>query len=227
MKIMAIITKCLLGKLDHFSKLLQYIWKIWKWPCRGIYRNAISYIIKEAYLEYYPQYLESLNKIIKEYISINPDLVINFKDKGISELEKIIDTYKLFLPSHIKLFRYYKDDSSSIIQSNAVPNLVRFAHKFYKQQAIIIIIVDDYDTPLIQVINTPYQKAVLRIIGMFMEPICIDALGCIFKVIMIGKIPIIGKGLPWLRNVNIYTVLDIEYSRFFGLTESDGSVRIS
>ncbi|CAG9335232.1 unnamed protein product [Blepharisma stoltei] len=181
--------------------------------------NALSEVIKNAYLEYYPEYLESLEKIIKEYVSVNPNVLINIKDKDISELEMIIDTYKLTLPSHVKLFRKYKDDSSSIMEPTAVPNLAKFAHKFYKKQ--VIIIMDDYDTPLIQVINTPYEKAALRIIGKFMDPICIEALDCIFKVIMVGNIPIKGKGLPWLRYVNIYTVQDIEYSRFFGFTESE------
>ncbi|CAG9319190.1 unnamed protein product [Blepharisma stoltei] len=56
------------------------------------YQSAVLDIIKDAYLEYHQQYRESLDQVIKNYLSENPDVVINYKNKSIKVLENIIDT---------------------------------------------------------------------------------------------------------------------------------------
>ncbi|CAG9319210.1 unnamed protein product [Blepharisma stoltei] len=217
-----------------FSKIKE---KLDNEPVEEYYRRAISYIIKDAYLEYYPEYCTSLDEAIKNYsafprmarngailgkalyVSKQPDIVINYNNTSILELENIIDAYKIPLPLHVQLFRDYKEDKPSVILSDAVPNLARFAHIFYKQK--VIIIVDDYDTPFSLILNAPYQNDALRIIDNIMTSICTDRPPYVLKVILTGILPIKGIRLSWIRSFELYTVKKAKYSQFFGFTESE------
>ncbi|CAG9319209.1 unnamed protein product [Blepharisma stoltei] len=212
------------GKIPTIFLKFSLIETLGNEPVKEFYRSEFSKIIKLAYSKYYPEYCTSLDQAIKNYVSKHPDIVIDYNNKCIPELENIIDTYKITLLPHVQLFRDFKDDNSLEMLSKAVPNLARFAHKFYEQN--VIVIVDDYDTPFSRALNAPYQNEALAIIEKILNSIWKNIPSCVLKVIMVGVLPIKGIKFSEINTFNTHTVKNVEYSQFFGFTESEVSTLI-
>ncbi|CAG9319192.1 unnamed protein product [Blepharisma stoltei] len=208
------------GKIPTIFLKFSKIKKLGNNPVNEFYLTEFSKIIKKAYSKYYPEYCTLLDEVIKNYVSKHPNIVIDYDNTNILELESIIDAYKITLPLHIQEFRDCKDNNSSLeMLSEAVPNLAKFAHKFYKQN--VIIIVDDYDAPFSRAINAPHHNEALEIIENILNSIWTDLPSFVLKVIMVGILPIKGIEFSYMNKYNTFTIKNIEYSQFFGFTESE------
>ena len=109
-----------------------------------------------------------------------------------------------------------KDDGEYI---NALKNLTSFLYKYYKKEVILLI--DEYDAPLINAYEYGYYDEAILFFKVFYG----EALKTNLYLrtgIMTGIIRVIKAGIfSDLNNLKIYSILDKEYSDFFGFTQEE------
>ena len=109
-----------------------------------------------------------------------------------------------------------KDDGE---YTNALKNLTSFLYKYYKKEVILLI--DEYDAPLINAYEYGYYDEVILFFKVFYG----EALKTNLYLktgIMTGIIRVIKAGIfSDLNNLKIYSILDKEYSDFFGFTQEE------
>ena len=109
-----------------------------------------------------------------------------------------------------------KDDGE---YTNALKNLTSFLYKYYKKEVILLI--DEYDAPLINVYEYGYYDEAILFFKVFYG----EALKTNLYLrtgIMTGIIRVIKAGIfSDLNNLKIYSILDKEYSDFFGFTQEE------
>ena len=109
-----------------------------------------------------------------------------------------------------------KDDGE---YTNALKNLTSFLYKYYKKEVILLI--DEYDAPLINAYEYGYYDEAILFFKVFYG----EALktNLYLKIgIMTGIIRVIKAGIfSDLNNLKIYSILDKEYSDFFGFTQEE------
>ena len=102
---------------------------------------------------------------------------------------------------------------------NALKILTTYLYKYYKKEVILLI--DEYDTPLITAYKYDYYDEALPFFKVFY--------GEAFKTnpylkmgIMTGIIRVIKAGIfSDLNNLRVYSILNRQYSDFFGFTQSE------
>ena len=109
-----------------------------------------------------------------------------------------------------------KDDGE---YTNALKNLTSFLYKYYKKEVILLI--DEHDAPLINAYEYGYYDEAILFFKVFYG----EALKTNLYLrtgIMTGIIRVIKAGIfSDLNNLKIYSILDKEYSDFFGFTQEE------
>jgi len=109
-----------------------------------------------------------------------------------------------------------KDDGE---YTNALKNLTSFLYKYYKKEVILLI--DEYDAPLINAYEYGYYDEAILFFKVFYG----EALKTNLYLktgIMTGIIRVIKAGIfSDLNNLKVYSILDKEYSDFFGFTQEE------
>ena len=109
-----------------------------------------------------------------------------------------------------------KDDGE---YTNALKNLTSFLYKYYKKEVILLI--NEYDAPLINAYEYGYYDEAILFFKVFYG----EALKTNLYLrtgIMTGIIRVIKAGIfSDLNNLKVYSILDKEYSDFFGFTQEE------
>ena len=102
---------------------------------------------------------------------------------------------------------------------NALKNLTSFLYEYYKKEVILLI--DEYDSPLINAYEYGfYDEAVLFFKVFYGEALKTNPY--LRMGIMIGIIRVIKAGIfSDLNNLKVYSILEKEYSDFYGFTQEE------
>ena len=125
---------------------------------------------------------------------------------------------KLSLSEQIEFEKIWlkKDDGE---YKNALKNLTTFLYEYYKKEVILLI--DEYDSPLINAYEYGfYDKAILFFKVFYGEALKTNPY--LKMGIMTGIIRVIKAGIfSDLNNLKVYSILEKEYSDFFGFTQKE------
>ena len=109
-----------------------------------------------------------------------------------------------------------KDDGE---YRNALKNLTSFLYEYYKKEVILLI--DEYDSPLINAYeHSYYDKAIVFFQVFYGEALKTNPY--LRMGIMTGIIRVIKAGIfSDLNNLKVYSILEKEYSDFYGFTQEE------
>ena len=109
-----------------------------------------------------------------------------------------------------------KDDGE---YSNALKNLTAYLYKYYKKEVILLI--DEYDNPLITAYEYHYYDDALPFFKVFYGE-ALKTNPYLKMGVMTGIIRVIKAGIfSDLNNLKVYSILNEQYSDFFGFTQSE------
>ena len=109
-----------------------------------------------------------------------------------------------------------KDDGE---YENALKNLTAFLYKYYKKEVILLI--DEYDNPLITAHKYDYYDDALPFFKVFYGE-ALKTNPYLKMGVMTGIIRVIKAGIfSDLNNLKVYSILNEQYSDFFGFTQSE------
>ena len=109
-----------------------------------------------------------------------------------------------------------KDDGE---YSNALKNLTAYLYKYYKKEVILLI--DEYDNPLITAYEYHYYDDVLPFFKVFYGE-ALKTNPYLKMGVMTGIIRVIKAGIfSDLNNLRVYSILSKQYSDFFGFTQNE------
>ena len=184
---------------------------------RKLFKNL--YIEKSEYFKEQGQY---------------PVIFISLKGLKEKTWENCFNEIKVLLRGLYENFTFIRDALSSSEQlefdkiwlkkddgeyTNALKNLTSFLYKYYKKEVILLI--DEYDAPLINAYEYAYYDEAILFFKVFYG----EALKTNLYLrtgIMTGIIRVIKAGIfSDLNNLKIYSILDKEYSDFFGFTQEE------
>ena len=163
-----------------------------------------------------------------------PIIFISLKGLKEKTWENCFNEIKVLLRGLYENFTFIRDALSSSEQlefdkiwlkkddgeyTNALKNLTSFLYKYYKKEVILLI--DEYDAPLINAYEYGYYDEAILFFKVFYG----EALKTNLYLktgIMTGIIRVIKAGIfSDLNNLKIYSILDKEYSDFFGFTQEE------
>ena len=102
---------------------------------------------------------------------------------------------------------------------NALKNLTTFLYKYYKKEVILLI--DEYDNPLITAHRYDFYDEALSFFKVFYGE-ALKTNPYLKMGIMTGIIRVIKTGIfSDLNNLRVYSILNRQYSDFFGFTQSE------
>ncbi|MCY7008494.1 ATP-binding protein [Fusobacterium simiae] len=111
---------------------------------------------------------------------------------------------------------FKKDDGE---YSNALKNLTAYLYKYYKKEVILLI--DEYDNPLITAYEYHYYDDALPFFKVFYGE-ALKTNPYLKMGIMTGIIRVIKAGIfSDLNNLKVYSILNEKYSDFFGFTQNE------
>ena len=109
-----------------------------------------------------------------------------------------------------------KDDGE---YENALKNLTAFLYKYYKKEVILLI--DEYDNPLITAHKYDYYDDALPFFKVFYGE-ALKTNPYLKMGVMTGIIRVIKAGIfSDLNNLKVYSILNEQYSDFFGFTQDE------
>ena len=109
-----------------------------------------------------------------------------------------------------------KDDGE---YSNALKNLTAYLYKYYKKEVILLI--DEYDNPLITAYEYHYYDDALPFFKVFYGE-ALKTNPYLKMGVMTGIIRVIEAGIfSDLNNLRVYSILSKQYSDFFGFTQNE------
>ena len=109
-----------------------------------------------------------------------------------------------------------KDDGE---YSNALKNLTAYLYKYYKKEVILLI--DEYDNPLITAYEYHYYDDALPFFKVFYGE-ALKTNPYLKMGVMTGIIRVIKAGIfSDLNNLKVYSILNEQYSDFFGFTQNE------
>ena len=109
-----------------------------------------------------------------------------------------------------------KDDGE---YSNALKNLTAYLYKYYKKEVILLI--DEYDNPLITAYEYHYYDDALPFFKVFYGE-ALKTNPYLKMGVMTGIIRVIKAGIfSDLNNLKVYSILNEQYSDFFGFTQDE------
>ena len=125
---------------------------------------------------------------------------------------------KLSLSEQIEYDKIWlkKDDGEF---RNALKNLTSFLHEYYKKEVILLI--DEYDSPLINAYEHGYYDEAIVFFQVFYGE-ALKTNPYLRMGIMTGIIRVIKAGIfSDLNNLKVYSILEKEYSDFYGFTQEE------
>ena len=109
-----------------------------------------------------------------------------------------------------------KDDGE---YRNALKNLTSFLYEYYKKEVILLI--DEYDSPLINAYEHGYYDETIVFFQVFYGE-ALKTNSYLRMGIMTGIIRVIKAGIfSDLNNLKVYSILEKEYSDFYGFTQEE------
>ena len=134
--------------------------------------------------------------------------------------------YKQFQYIKEKLDEFDLEDFLSIVKDkdnadweNSLKNLSRYLYEYYGKKVIILI--DEYDTPMTSAWNEGYYEKSRRFFKSFYSNTLKDNEYLQFAVVT-GILRVAKEGIfSGLNNLSVYTVLDNEFSDSFGLLDNE------
>jgi excisionase family DNA binding protein len=166
-----------------------------------------------------------------------PVIILNFKDIKFTSWEESFEALKLVLRDeymrHSELFsssslnaveRKYLEDIQNLALSDVeytrgLANLTRMLEKHHHEKAIILI--DEYDTPIQQGHSSGFYDEVITFMRNFMSGGLKDNPSLSFGILT-GILRVSKENLfSGLNNPVVDTVLDENYSEYFGFTEAE------
>ena len=177
------------------------------------------YISKSEYIENQGQ-----NPVI--LISLRNTEAENWEDSFFNIKNLVKSLYKQFQYIKEKLNEFDLEDFLSIVKDknnadwkNSLKNLSRYLYEYYGKKVIILI--DEYDTPMTSAWNEGYYEKSRRFFKNFYSNTLKDNEYLQFAVVT-GILRVAKEGIfSGLNNLSVYTVLDNEFSDSFGLLDNE------
>ena len=177
------------------------------------------YISKSEYMENQGQ-----NPVI--LISLRNAEAENWEDSFFNIKNLVKSLYKQFQYIKEKLDEFDLEDFLSIVKDkdnadweNSLKNLSRYLYEYYGKKVIILI--DEYDTPMTSAWNEGYYEKSRRFFKSFYSNTLKDNEYLQFAVVT-GILRVAKEGIfSGLNNLSVYTVLDNEFSNSFGLLDNE------
>ena len=120
----------------------------------------------------------------------------------------------------LKFFDSIWMEEEDVVWESALKNLTRYLYNYYGERKVIVLI-DEYDTPIIQSYQEGYYKKAI----LFFKKFYGDALkdnSYLQYGVMTGILRIAKEGIfSGLNNLKVDTIFNERYSDFFGLTEKE------
>ena len=120
----------------------------------------------------------------------------------------------------LKFFDSIWREEEDVVWESALKNLTRYLYNYYGERKVIVLI-DEYDTPIIQSYQEGYYKKAI----LFFKNFYGDALkdnSYLQYGVMTGILRIAKEGIfSGLNNLKVDTIFNERYSDFFGLTEKE------
>ena len=134
--------------------------------------------------------------------------------------------YREFRDIKEKINEFDLDDFLSIAlnKENAnweksLKNLSKYLYEYYGKKVIILI--DEYDTPMTSAWNEGYYEKSRRFFKSFYSNALKDNEYLQFAVVT-GILRVVKEGIfSGLNNLSVYTVLDSDFSDYFGLVDNE------
>ena len=103
---------------------------------------------------------------------------------------------------------------------NSLKNLTKYLYDYYEKKKVVVLI-DEYDTPIIQSYQAGYYKKAISFFKRFYGEALKDNEYLQFGI-MTGILRIAKEGIfSGLNNLKVNTIFSEKYSEFFGLTENE------
>ena len=103
---------------------------------------------------------------------------------------------------------------------NSLKNLTKYLYDYYEKKKVVVLI-DEYDTPIIQSYQAGYYKKAISFFKRFYGEALKDNEYLQFGI-MTGILRIAKEGIfSGLNNLKVNTIFGEKYSEFFGLTENE------
>lgn len=164
-----------------------------------------------------------------------PVIYISFKDIKSDSFEEAIEDIKNIIFNLFNEFSYIKEklneaeknvfDFSWLMKGNisqlkfSLKNLCNFLKKYYSEQ--VIILVDEYDTPLVNAYEKGYYYDMLNFFKVFYSSALKDNNNLRFGI-MTGIIKVTQAGIfSDLNNLKINNILSNNYDEYFGFTDKE------
>ena len=120
----------------------------------------------------------------------------------------------------LKFFDSIWMEEEDVVWESALKNLTRYLYNYYGERKVIVLI-DEYDTPIIQSYQEGYYKKAI----LFFKKFYGDALkdnSYLQYGVMTGILRIAKEGIfSGLNNLKVDTIFNERYSDFFGLTDKE------
>ena len=141
------------------------------------------------------------------------NLISNMYDE-FSFIREKLDERKLYEFDNI----WFKRDGAD--WKNSLKNLTKYLYDYYGKKKVVVLI-DEYDTPIIQSYQAGYYKKAISFFKRFYGEALKDNEYLQFGI-MTGILRIAKEGIfSGLNNLKVNTIFGEKYSEFFGLTENE------
>ena len=141
------------------------------------------------------------------------NLISNMYDE-FSFIRENLDERKLYEFDNI----WFKRDGAD--WKNSLKNLTKYLYDYYGKKKVVVLI-DEYDTPIIQSYQAGYYKKAISFFKRFYGEALKDNEYLQFGI-MTGILRIAKEGVfSGLNNLKVNTIFGEKYSEFFGLTENE------
>lgn len=215
------------GKSINLSMLKYFFYKT---EVSKLERN--KKLFKGLYIENSPAFSEQ-----GKY----PVIYLSFKDIKSDSFEEAIEDIKNIIFNLFNEFLYIKEklneaeknvfDFSWLMKGNisqlkfSLKNLSNFLEKYYSEKVIILI--DEYDTPLVNAYEKGYYYDMLNFFKVFYSSALKDNDNLRFGI-MTGIIKVTQAGIfSDLNNLKINNILSKNYDEYFGFTEKEANKILS
>ncbi|MBT3388579.1 MAG: AAA family ATPase, partial [Desulfobacula sp.] len=175
--------------------------------------------------------------IFEEHICRYPVIYLTFKDIKASNFEHSLKSIKRLIAREYRRHSYLltseqledfdKEDFQSILSvkadislfENSLLDLSHYLYKHYKEKPVILI--DEYDTPIISAYAEGYYKETINFFKSFLGAGLKDNPN-IYKGVMTGILRVAKESIfSDMNNLGVYSLLRSKFSDKFGLTEEE------
>ena len=173
----------------------------------------------------------------KTHLGKYPLIFLTFKDVKAPDFNHSMETIKRLIADEFGTHRYLlesdaleqeeKENFDNILKLKAAPSayelalkdLSQYLHKYHKEKPVILI--DEYDTPIHTAFEAGYYYDTISFFKGFLGAGLKDNYS-VFKGVLTGILRVSRESIfTDLNNLGVYSVLDSEYSSYFGFTEDE------